>query len=142
MSPCTFTVALGGLSVAIRARTPILSSPFTHIYRLQMSSPELSPKYPRVRALSTGPFSEFSTQVAPFLEEEDLSPRAAPSDGATPSPLQKQPTAMDLIQNEDVILDPATPSTPKHRQAEAQMLQGPAAQVLKRHMDSVVKGAI
>ena len=59
--------------------------------------------------------------------------------GGTPSPMEKQPTASDLIQNQDVILDPATPSTPKHRLAEAQMLQGPGAQVLKRHMDAVVK---
>lgn len=38
-----------------------------------------------------------------------------------------------------VILDPATPRTRKHQLAERQMTTGPAAQVLKRHMDAVVK---
>jgi len=61
------------------------------------------------------------------------------SDTATPAVLQKQPTAMDLLQDQDFILDPSTPATPKHRYAEKQMLHGPAAQVLKRHMDAVVK---
>ena len=56
--------------------------------------------------------------------------------------LESQPTGTDLVapeESDDIILDPATPSTPRHRQAENQLLRGPASVVLKRHMDAVVK---
>lgn len=49
-----------------------------------------------------------------------------------------QPTMTDLIQDQ-IVLDPATPRTPKHQQAEQVMTSGDAAKVLKRHMDAVVK---
>ena len=115
-----------------------------------MSSPELSPKYSdAVSALPSDPFTMFSKSEGPLFshQEEDQSPpAAAPFESflqeihTTPLVLEKQPTAADLIiQDEDVILDPATPRTPKHRQAENQLLHGKAMKVLKHHMAAVVK---
>jgi hypothetical protein len=46
---------------------------------------------------------------------------------------------MDLIQTDDFILDPATPGTPKHREAEAALQRGPGATVLRQHLDAVIK---
>jgi S1-C subfamily serine protease len=123
-----------------------------HFFRSKMSSPELSPKHPEVYSKSSGPFSTYSLGLAPFSDEEETDEVTTPPQlglpaefnnngtaASTPVVMETQPTAMDLLQDQDFILDPSTPSTPKHRHAEKQMLQGPAAQVLKRHMDAVVK---
>jgi S1-C subfamily serine protease len=111
-----------------------------------MSSPERSPKHPEVYSNFSGPFATYSLGLGSFSDEDEAeattqvcAPPAAEKNAATPPAMQKQPTAMDLLQDQNFILDPSTPSTPKHRHAEKQMLQGPAAQVLKRHMDAVVK---
>jgi len=124
-----------------------------HYVRSKMSSSELSPKHPEVYSRSSGPFSTYSLGMGPFTDEAEAEATTPPqigssiastennhaSDTADPIGMEKQPTAMDLLQDQDFILDPSTPATPKHRHAEKQMLQGPAAQVLKRHMDAVVK---
>jgi S1-C subfamily serine protease len=101
-----------------------------------MSDPEGSPKSPRIRAVQeTPPPSLFAGETRPFhLPDTDVGALFSP-----PRYFDKQPTATDLIGDEAFILDPATPSTPKHRQCEQQLLTGPAAIVLKRHMDAVVK---
>ena len=151
---------------ALQKRKTFFSQPsFIHLFRSKMSSPELSPKHPEVYSKSSGPFSTYSFELGPFPDEDDETEATTPSqvgahgagatddlassnNGATAAPgagvatplvMEKQPTAMDLLQDQDFILDPSTPSTPKHRRAEAEMLRGPAAQVLKRHMDAVVK---
>lgn len=101
-----------------------------------MSDAEQSPKSRGAMPFSSDLVSYFSSQRTPFKDDGLLLNESALT--VTPSLMEKQPTALDLIQA-DVILDPATPLTPQHKHAEAQMLGGPAAQVLKRHMDAVVK---
>ena len=48
-------------------------------------------------------------------------------------------SSTDLIQDQHVLLDPATPATPKHAAAAAELTTGYGARVLKRHMDAVLK---
>lgn len=57
----------------------------------------------------------------------------------TPSPIETQPSMTDLVSDHSIILDPSTPRTPKHQLAEQIMTTGTTAQVLKKHMDSVIK---
>jgi S1-C subfamily serine protease len=103
-----------------------------------MSDQELSPKAPRLRRDDAPPRTAFDAgSFFPFLD--DSAPPAAALQ------LEQQPTARDLMvcvpspSPDDVILDPATPRTPTHQRAELQMTTGTAAQVLKKHMDAVVK---
>lgn len=59
--------------------------------------------------------------------------------GATLHPFRCSPACRFTCPAPAVILDPATPRTPKHQIAEQVMTTGSTAQVLKRHMDSVIK---
>lgn len=102
-----------------------------------MSDVELSPKSPRPRVSAHSAASAFAPDAS------DAFPVQEGFAAVTPLQLEAQPTATDLIDSgsgsQQLILDPATPRTPKHKQAEIMMTAGPAAQVLKRHMDAVVK---
>ena len=64
---------------------------------------------------------------------------------ATPPPalpplnhLQTQPSMADLLEGPigSILLDPATPRTPKHLQAEQTFTTGGTAQCLHKHMDA------
>lgn len=105
-----------------------------------MSDTEQSPKSLSRDSTFVDSQLEFADGKTPFVQER--SPflnysRVEVVPGS--STIQKQPTAMDLIKVEDFILDPSTPRTPKHKQAEAEVLGGPAAKIFRRHMDAVVK---
>ncbi|PSC68151.1 protease Do-like 9 [Micractinium conductrix] len=67
---------------------------------------------------------------------------AAAAAQAVPLDLAGAPSMTDLVGghlDEEIILDPNTPRSPKHQAAEQIMTSGKNAQVLKRHMDAVVK---
>ncbi|KAL4421535.1 hypothetical protein ABPG75_010826 [Micractinium tetrahymenae] len=68
-----------------------------------------------------------------------LAPPSAAAAGVPPLNLQTAPSATDLVEAEEIILDPNTPRSPKHQAAEQQMTSGRTGQVLKMHMDAVVK---
>ncbi len=91
---------------------------------------------------------QLSSPLPRFLAYETMSSTrpqpASPSCTAPPQPLHhwrhaRAPLCPWLPFAAAVILDPATPRTPKHQLAEHVMTTGTTAQVLKRHMDSVIK---
>ena len=105
-----------------------------------MSDTEQSPKSLRRDSTFVDPRPEIVDVKTPFILNQPPFLDYSQVEGvAGSSAMQKQPTAMDLIKVEDFILDPSTPRTPQHKQAEAELLGGPAAKIFRRHMDAVVK---
>ncbi|KAL4855164.1 Protease Do-like 9 [Chlorella vulgaris] len=69
---------------------------------------------------------------------EDPAGGVAPPPSIPPLNFNSQLSMTDLVE-EQLILDPNTPRSPKHQMAEHIMTSGSTAQVMKRHMDAVVK---